>query len=533
MTDLINKLRGGYYTPNKVARFICNWAITSPSDNILEPSCGDGAFIAAAHERLSKLGCTNPEPSILGIELYDSEAKKAAKCGGRVITGDFFTFCTDKINGAKYDAIVGNPPFIRYQDFEERYREKAFELMHRYGFSPNRLTNIWLPFLVVCSHLISDRGRLGMVIPAELFQVKYASETRHFLMDYFESVSIVTFENLIFENAQQEVILLLAERHAKDKDRGVRIIELKDADSLATLTPRKIQTLQPKRKLPDSTKWQAYYLDQRTIDLVSRLLEDPHVRRCSNLFDVNVGLVSGQNSFFVLDKSTAEENSILNSCVPIISRSFQLDGLCLTDADYESQVDLGRKVLLFLPKNRLSAADLQYVKKGEMQGVNKNYKCRIRTPWYQVPTSWKPDAFFYRQVGAYPRIVLNKTAAYSTDTLHKIRFHTGVHAGSAIVSFNNSLTFLMSELMGRSYGGGVLTFEPSESRDLPIPYDPSAEFDFEMANHLVRQERTEELIAHVDKVLLEKYLGLSSAEVSLLHAGWQTLRSRRMRRKKR
>lgn len=225
MTDLVNKLRGGYYTPGEVARFICDWAITSGDATVLEPSCGDGSFVEAAVNRLAELGVDDASSLVTGVELYEEEAQKAAKKGGRIVCGDFFSQCRDGIGAKRYDAIVGNPPFIRYQDFEEEYRSVAFDLMRGYGFAPNRLTNIWLPFLVVCCHLLSDRGRLGMVIPAELFQVKYAAETRQFLMQQFDNVTVVAFSELLFEGAQQEVILLLLERNSTDSVAGVRIIE--------------------------------------------------------------------------------------------------------------------------------------------------------------------------------------------------------------------------------------------------------------------------------------------------------------------
>lgn len=533
MTDLVNKLRGGYYTPQDVARFICEWAITSKSATVLEPSCGDGAFIEAAVNRLSDLGSETPSAQVTGIELYAEEAEKAASKGGSIVSGDFFSQCKNGIGSKRYDAIVGNPPFIRYQDFEEEFRTVAFDIMRDLGFSPNRLTNIWLPFLVVCCHLLNDNGRLGMVIPAELFQVKYAAETRRFLLDEFASVTVVTFSELLFDGAQQEVVLLLLERHASDADRGVRIVQEANSASLSRLATDSFRTIPSKRKLPDSMKWQAYYLDDRVLELISELEGHRYIRTSSELFDVNVGVVSGQNSFFVIDRETAAMHRVEKSCVPIISRSFQLSGLSLTDDDFEHQLDMQRKVLLFLPEGELNEDELAYVRIGEVEGYNSNFKCRIRTPWYKVPTSWKPDAFFYRQVGSYPRIVINEKQAHTTDTLHKVRFADGVEGKDVAVAFNNSLTFLVSELTGRSYGGGVLTFEPSEARILPIPYDASVSFDFEIADALVRDGKTDELIEYVDGILLGDLLGMSRNDISLIHNGWLMLRDRRLARKKR
>ena len=43
--DSYNKLRGGYYTPDKIVDFILKWANIKSENTILEPSCGDGTFL--------------------------------------------------------------------------------------------------------------------------------------------------------------------------------------------------------------------------------------------------------------------------------------------------------------------------------------------------------------------------------------------------------------------------------------------------------------------------------------------------------
>ena len=532
MTNLTNKLRGGYYTPEEVARFICKWAINDHAATVLEPSCGDGVFISAAKQRLHELGSTNAEEQIMGIELFPQEAEKAELYGCKVLKGDFFTHCKNTVGKCRYDAIVGNPPFIRYQDFQEEYRSIAFKLMEDFGFKPNRLTNIWLPFLVICCNLLSPRGRLGMVIPAELFQVNYAAEARNFLLDFFANINVVTFSKLLFDGAQQEVILLLAERSELSVNQGVRIIEETSVETLAARSLESISMMPLKRKLPNQMKWQAYYLNERALNLISSLNSRDGIIPLSDLAEINVGVVSGQNSFFVIDERTAMDARVMDSCVPIVSRSMQLEGLNFNKTDYLNQLAAQRKVLLFLPQDKLGEDDTSYVHQGESEGINKNYKCRIRTPWYKVPTSWKPEAFFYRQVGSYPRVVLNEADAHTTDTLHKVRFKKGVNGKAVAVAFNNSLTFLMSELIGRSYGGGVLTFEPSEARIIPIPYCKNVCVDFEKADQLIRKGKIDKLIADIDQKVLVDGIGISKADPELLRESWVQLRDRRLNRKK-
>src|SRR5690625_2342564 len=70
-----DKLRGGYYTPESVADWLCAWAIRSPGDVVLEPSCGDGVFLEAAAKRLVELDvdCTSIACQLTGVEIIAQE----------------------------------------------------------------------------------------------------------------------------------------------------------------------------------------------------------------------------------------------------------------------------------------------------------------------------------------------------------------------------------------------------------------------------------------------------------------------------
>ena len=213
-----DKLRGGYYTPRIITDFISNWAINTGTERLLEPSCGDGGFLYSIAQRFKAINAVeNIDELVTGVEVCKEEAVKAEKYGTKIVCSDFFEYYKTSIADKKnYDVIVGNPPFIRYQDFDEKSRELAFEFMKAAGFHPTKLTNIWLPFLVLSSLALNENGKLGMVIPAELFQVNYAAEARKFLAEYFERLTLVTFQKLVFEEIQQEVILLLVGGLHKD-----------------------------------------------------------------------------------------------------------------------------------------------------------------------------------------------------------------------------------------------------------------------------------------------------------------------------
>ena len=87
------KLRGAYYTPPAIARFILQWGINGSKDlNIFEPSCGDGVFLKCIGNDAMSYN------SVTAVEYEAGEAEKAQAIGlhdSEVINADFHRFCLD------------------------------------------------------------------------------------------------------------------------------------------------------------------------------------------------------------------------------------------------------------------------------------------------------------------------------------------------------------------------------------------------------------------------------------------------------
>jgi len=93
------------------------------------------------------------------------------------------------------------------------------------------------------------------------------------------------------------------------------------------------------------------------------------------------------------------------------------------------------------------------------------------------------------------------------------------------------MTFAFSEVTGRSYGGGVLTFEPSEIEMLPMSLEGAAKLDLDLIDGLVRQDRIDEVLDITDRVLLKDGLGLDQVQIDMLRGIWRKLRDRRIGRR--
>jgi len=373
-----------------------------------------------------------------------------------------------------------------------------------------------------------------MVIPAELLQVNYAAELRYFLSNYYSYLTLITFKKLVFNGIQQEVVLLLGEKNGSDHT-GMRTIELDGIDDLTSYEYATFLGEHLKEMDHSTEKWTMYFLDEEELQLIRMLKVHPKLTIASNVIDVDVGIVTGLNEFFVLTEQQVEKYSLKPYTQRIVGRSAHLPGILFSESDWLDNVEKQSPAFLFNPPDeplyRLPIELKEYVTSGEEKGLNKGYKCRIRNRWYVVPSVWIPTAFMLRQVHHYPKIILNDAAATCTDTIHRVRLRNGTPARIVATAFLNSLTFAFSEVIGRSYGGGVLELEPNEAEKLPLPLIGADRLDLNELDRHLREGNISTVLDITDEVLLRQGVGLSIEETRMLRGIWQKLRDRRVNRK--
>ncbi len=545
-----DKLRGGYYTSSQLADWLCNWAIQSSEDMVLEPSCGDGSFLEAAATRLFSLDASQDAIArqLTGIEIIPAEAKAATKrlrpllgaSARKVIqNSDFFDWWqgTDQ---PTFDVIVGNPPFIRYQSFPEPHRARAMAIMGDQGLKPNRLTNIWVPFVVAATASLRPGGRLALVLPAELLQVTYAAQLRSFLADHFERIDIIACNEMFFERAEQEVVLLLADGAlAKASEVNECRVSLTAAETLSEIVEnepvRMLAKAESKTIRHDSEKWLKYFLNNRQISFMRALRDANNTTSMSTHASIDVGVVTGKNEFFVLTADQVSKLGIDGYTTPLVSRSAQLKGSQLDKSDWKSLAEMGNRVhLLNISKEqakKLSPRLRRYIEDGERRKFHEGYKCSIRDPWYLVPSVWVPDGFAFRQIYDFPRMVLNESGATSTDTIHRMRSN-GAMAERIVANTYTWLTAASAEIEGRSYGGGVLELEPTEAERLLMPAKLNGAMPLSEVDRLVRAGKLDDVLEENARIVLRKHMGLTAAECALLNDIWRKMRDRRNSRRR-
>src|SRR5262245_58615327 len=111
------RLRGAYYTPPALARVIAEWAVRPNTDRVLDPACGDGALLSAACAQLKALRIRHTSRRLYGIEIDSSACARARKNlqirRDQIRNRDFFDTTLADLSERRFDAVIGNPPYVR------------------------------------------------------------------------------------------------------------------------------------------------------------------------------------------------------------------------------------------------------------------------------------------------------------------------------------------------------------------------------------------------------------------------------------
>lgn len=531
------KLRGAYYTPLKLAEKMVDFFKADDSiKTILEPSCGDGVFIDALLE--GKF--LNKDKSVTAIEIEKKEAEKLQKkldknSDVEILNRDFFEFYHEYKDEKKYDLILGNPPYIRYQYLDEKQREEMAEILTAHNMKSNKLINTWVGFMVSCVHMLNENGKIAFVIPAEILQVAYAEDLRLFLSNELSKITLLTFEELIFPGIEQEVVVFIGEKG--DSEKGIKIVELKNLEDLDYLD---INSNGFQKLSHVHEKWTKYFTTLEQNHLISALKVDKRFQKLSDTGIINVGITTGNNKYFSVNQERVDKYDLSDVVRPLIGRSSHAHSIYFYQEDWQKNVEQGKAAYLIdfpdKPIEEYTDGQKEYIELGEKNGENTGYKCRIREHWYKIPSIWVSDAFFLRRNNLYPKFVLNCCDAVSTDTMHRVKFKEGIEPERIILSYYNSISFAFTEICGRSYGGGVLEILPGEVGNILVPILNSVPLDrvqeiLRKVDRIVRNnENIENALNLVDNEILVRDLHVDSEVCTAARIIWKKMQHRRLKR---
>lgn len=452
------KLSGAYYTPQSLVEALVCWAIRAPTDRLLDPSCGDGRFIAA-------------HPNAVGIE-QDSVSAAHAKTrvpSAHVHQGDFFQWA--EATSDRFDCCAGNPPFIRYQNFNGVVRQRALALCAREGAQFTGLASSWAPFLVAAASLLKRGGRMAFVVPAEIGHAPYAAPLVEYLVANFAVVHVVAVRAKLFPHLSEDCWLLYTEGFGGSTDE-IRFSAVDRFEWLARPPGHFLRVSVVEWRSTWNRRLRPFLVSARARSIYAEALGTGGCGRLADFANVGIGYVSGDNDFFHLRPSDAEYWGIASRFLhPSVRNGRVLPRTQITLKTVQKWKKADEKMLLLRLKRgeELPATIKRYLDSAGGKAAREGYKCRNRAPWYAVPDVQVPHFILTYMSGKSPQLVRNAAGVTCTNTVHSVRIKDDELARKLLPSWNTDLVQLSCELEGHPLGGGMLKLEVREAARILFP----------------------------------------------------------------
>ncbi len=195
---------GQIFTPQPIVHAML--ALRRNSGRVLEPSCGDGAFLQHL-------------PGAVGIE-FDADY-----CPPGALNIDFFAYPDSE----QFDTIIGNPPYVRFQDVPEATRKRLTATRPDARFDGR--SNLYLFFIEKCVRHLVPGGELIFITPRDFLKATSAVHLNRLL---FETGSITDAIELgdarVFDDAVPNCLIWRFEKGCRE--RSMRYLELGTGDDI-------------------------------------------------------------------------------------------------------------------------------------------------------------------------------------------------------------------------------------------------------------------------------------------------------------
>lgn len=503
-----------FFTPPPLVQLMGNWLLQNEHlETTLEPAFGLGIFSRFLLSQKKEIKIKGYE---IDPEIYSkSKSIFADKNQVDIILEDYMT--NDWNN--KYDGIICNPPYFKFHDYDNKSTIK--ELEKNIGTKFNAFSNLYSLFLVKSVSQLNDGGRLAYIIPSEFLNSDYGVSIKEYLKkkNILRYVLVVDFKENVFDDALTTASILLC---ANDKE--IDEIQFKTLDTLSDLDEIELEierypTISGKtntitnQDLKPEIKWRGYYQELNS-DKFKNLVP------FSTFGKVVRGIATGANDYFKFNESKSKNFSITNEhLLPCITKSSDINTIIFTKNDFDELKENDKSVFLFNARDPYSKNVSDYIKKGELEGINDKYLTSKRNPWYSLenrPPSPIWVSVFNRNGLKFIRNeanVSNLTCFHCIYPVKKELFSD--------IEIDLLFAYLLTDTAkaiftdnSREYGNGLQKFEPNDlnkSKVLDLRLlNPSTkrlilEYYYSYRNSVLDKNENKDYIDYINDLLIDEF----------------------------
>jgi adenine-specific DNA-methyltransferase len=475
--------------------------------------------------RLNELGSDNPGINLFGCDISDeafchlSNTPGLHSPTGHFIKSDYLSLQYDAFLGQKFDAVIGNPPYVSHHNMavQQKLTAECLSVDHEWGL--DKKASLWTYFVLHSMGFLQAGGRAAWILPGSMIFADYGRQVREHLFRHFDRCLLVWIGERLFlsEGTEERTVVLFCEGyHVEEKSGSEHFGFASDIDALENIVSRWDQGL-----------WNVAYPDDRPVLAVMNpqaksaymdLATNPDTKLLGNIARVQIGIVTGANEFFIIDANSANALNLPDKVLtPILAKFNFAPGLTLTAQDMNLARGSNKRCLLVDTSrvDEINGPLANYLASfpEEKLGTIRTFEKRLY--WYRPNDGRIPDAFFPYMQDAGPWLIQNTAGLLSTNTIHRVFFNDAISDSMrklASISMLTTFSQLSAEIEGRIYGSGVLKHEPSEAERiallLPPDLDAAAiDYAFHSIDCLWRSDKKAQAHRKADEYIMDQYYG--------------------------
>lgn len=469
---------GQFSTPRKLADEILEFSksVTDFDEvNFLDPAFGTGSFYTALMKSYGK-----KVKSAIGFEI-DKEYYLAAKQTWEnfktlnIINSDFTQ--EDNSTYSKFNLLVCNPPYTRHHDIDSETKARLKQFVNeKFNTKISGLSGLHIYFMLLSHQWMAKNATSVWLIPSEIFEVNYGAIIKKYLLNNVDLLRIHFFNHSDgqFSDALVSSCVVTFKHNSPNQNNGVQISY---GESL--LKPSAMVSIS-KSELAKQKKWSKHLVTKKSDKLINSSKKEYFV---GDFFDVKRGIATGDNNFFIIEKNKADLLKIPKKYLRnILPSARYIDGGAIY-LDDDGFLKTEKKLVMLdidLPLEQIEKLYpklYEYLSEGMKSGVNIKYLTSRRKPWYSQEKRQPPEYFvryMMRERGESSNksiLIKNNSNAVATNSyllLYRKKqasldndFQDEEVWSHLIGKLNENLCHL-----GRTYGGGLVKFEPSELKQI-------------------------------------------------------------------
>jgi len=308
------KVNGAFFTPTYIVDYIISEVAPKEEDKCLDPSCGCGAFLIGIAEYYQK-NYRKPikktiKENIFGSDILDYNINRSKTIlsllglqNNEVIEeSDFNLFNQDSLKANwtnKYEIVVGNPPYVKYQDLSDENRQY---LANKWQTIEYGTFNLYFAFYELGYKLLTTDGKLGYITPNNYFTSLAGLSLRQYFLQTKCLTRIVDFRHKKVFDAQTYTAITFASKNVNESvlfDQDGDNQNCQDFLKYANGSPNELKKL-------NVNKWRLLKKEEQNNIKIIENIGTP----IKNLFNIAVGIATLKDEIFLVD-SANEENGYL------------------------------------------------------------------------------------------------------------------------------------------------------------------------------------------------------------------------------